>query len=97
MDVEIEAGEYWEGLPWKLIIPYEENFVVETKLCKHAVLKGEAVAQLRSDGSIWGHRQSFVLPHGVAQCKNEAGHNGTALCLDCLDEARAAVGKDGGP
>lgn len=94
-EFEFKSGEYWEGMPWKLIIPYESSSMNPEEVCRHAVLIGEPRPQTRSDGSIWGYKQAFVLTLGIVQCKNEAGHNGTGLCLECLDEARATVGKSG--
>lgn len=87
IETEVKEGECAEGMPWKLIIPYE-SYTIGDLPCRHAVPQGAREAQLRPDGSVWGYQQRFVLSRGIARCLNEAGHNCTELCLECLDEAR---------
>lgn len=77
---EIEDGEYAEGDPWKIVSNCEgwEYF------CKHAVDHRD-VENKRVDGSPYFSHKCTV-PY-VVGAVNEAGCNGTSVCLECIIEA----------
>ena len=89
---EHAIGEYAEGIPWQLLAPYRGSLYsgCHIPVCEHIRWRGEWVDKLRSDGSIYGREREFELP-AAAVCLNEAGHNCTILCVECLDAARAAA------
>jgi hypothetical protein len=88
MKKKIDKGEFAEGYPWVLHAPYVSTLDPNAELpCKHCQWTGPARVMNRFPGVPSYSDRPYSCPE-VAECKNEAGYNGTLLCLRCADEAR---------
>lgn len=83
------VGEFAEGMPWSIEFDYEFEGGGVTP-CQHCVNVRPAPERRRRDGTVWneGHK-SWTVPRMI-NALNEAGHNGTLVCLDCALEATTA-------
>jgi hypothetical protein len=92
--MEIERGEFAEGMPWQLHRPYVGNVFwyladAEKPLpCPHAFWVDEPLRLDNYLGDQYGWRRHFNVPVAAA-CFNESGYSETVLCLMCADDARA--------
>jgi hypothetical protein len=77
MKIEIQKGEFAEGMPWSIETDY---LMTESEPCKHCVDMGV---------NVYGERIHTV--RAVVKAKNEGGHNCTIVCLDCILENASNV------
>lgn len=80
-------GGMWEDSDWTV----ETDHVCSSyggKTCKHCHSE-HGVVNKRHDGSTWNTRE-WTCPR-VVVAVNEAGHNSTGVCLDCILEAAATL------
>lgn len=82
-----ETGEYREDYGFEIV--ESVSFSRAKKWCKHCV-PPETVVHTRSDGSTWENLEGKSPIVVVAY--NEAGHNSTAVCLECIIEAAREKG-----
>lgn len=85
---KFDIGVMWEDGPWFI----DENHECSSyggKPCLHCHSQ-RVVTHKRHDGSEYKETK-WICPT-VIIVENEAGHNSTGLCLDCLLDAAKKVG-----
>jgi hypothetical protein len=86
----MKTGEYCEGMEWT--IELDETFQKDSRypsnVCEHAIVVEADVPQYREDGSCWAKMTTYRVPR-LVRAFNEAGHNSTAVCVDCILQAVA--------
>src|SRR6185436_11775479 len=85
--LEFAEGCMWEGYPWRIAFN-EECSSSGGKPCRHCSPE-RVKLHSRTDGSCYEERV-WTCPR-VVIAENEAGHNSTGVCLDCILEAAAAM------
>lgn len=90
VNIEVKLGCYCEDYPWQILEneEFERNADSLGTTCKHAIVISENIPKFRNDGSIYGHYTTHRVPR-IVRAFNEAAHNSTAVCLDCILEAAA--------
>lgn len=85
---EFLEGSMWEGGPWEIEYDHECSKNGGGRPCKHC--HGERIViHERSDKSTYPETL-WTCPR-VVVAYNEAGHNSTGVCLDCILEAEMLV------
>lgn len=77
-----DLGEYSEGYNWKVVENYIAWISDDEEICEHA---SKRVVKTKIFNGKEHYRVEAVIPKAVV-AYNEGGHNGTAVCLDCIKE-----------
>jgi hypothetical protein len=88
MTHEFKEGCMWEGDPWSIEASHECSGDGGGRPCRHCHSFTDKVHK-RYDGSTFTEIV-WVCPR-VVVARNEAGHNSTGVCLDCILDAERSI------